>query len=259
MSVTSQQTRVMITAGGSGIGRVVAETFLARGAAVHVCDIDAAALASFGDQHPEVGTTLCDVSDPKQVDQFFNEAQAHLGGLDLLVNNAGIGGPTALVEDVPIDAWDQALAVGIHSHFYCCRKAIPLLKANGRGLIINMSSSAGLHGYPMRSPYAAAKWAVIGLTKTLAMELGPHGIRANAICPGNVSGERMDRVLRAQAEASGTTLEEEHAKTVAGISMRTFVSPREIAEMIVFLNSEHGVHITGQAIGIDGHTETLRS
>ncbi len=258
MKIEASGKRILITAGGSGIGYVIAKTFETHGAKVHVCDIDQSALETVRRERPAIGTTLCDVSDQSQVEHLFVAAMADLKGLDILVNNAGIGGPTAFVEEIEPADWDKTIAIGLNAQFYCARHAIPLLKASGGGLIVNMSSSAGLMGYPQRAPYCAAKWAVIGFTKTLAMELGGFGIRVNAICPGNVSGERMERVLNAQAKSSGLTLEKERAKTVAGISMRTFVSPEEIAGLTLYLASEVGQHITGQALSVDGHTETLR-
>lgn len=258
MKLDAMGKRVLVTAGASGIGYMIAKTFADNGSRVHMCDIDKKALASARTHRPDIGVTLCDVSDPEQVDNLFRETTADLGGLDILLNNAGIGGPTILVEDIEVDDWNRTIAVGLNAQFYCARKAIPLLKQAGDGLIINMSSSAGLMGYPMRAPYCAAKWAVIGFTKTLAMELGEFGIRANAICPGNVTGERMVRVLAAQARKSGLTLEEERTKTISGISMHTFVSPEEIANLALYLASDAGRRITGQALSVDGHTETLR-
>ncbi|MDX1576405.1 MAG: SDR family NAD(P)-dependent oxidoreductase, partial [Kiloniellales bacterium] len=172
--------RVLITAGGAGIGRAIAGAFRAAGARVHICDVDEQALADAKGQWPELGTSHTDVADPEQVERLFEDALEGLGGLDFLANTAGIAGPTAAVEDCDIDGWRRTLAVNLDATFYCARRAIPVLKAAGGGAIVNMSSSAGLFGYALRSPYVAAKWAIIGFTKTLAMELGPHGIRANA-------------------------------------------------------------------------------
>jgi NAD(P)-dependent dehydrogenase (short-subunit alcohol dehydrogenase family) len=199
------------------------------------------------------------VSDPAQVDTLFQEAIERLGGLDVLVNNAGIAGPTAPVEDITPDEWNQTMAVDINGHFYCVRRAVPLLKEAGGGLIINMSSAAGLFGFPNRTPYAAAKWAVIGFTKSLAMELGPHSIRVNAICPGIVEGERQDRIIAAKAAAEGRTAGEVRSQIVRQNSMRTFVTQQDIANMVLFLCSPAGSKISGQSLGIDGHTETLRT
>ncbi len=192
------------------------------------------------------------------MDLLFEEALAHLGGLDVLINNAGIAGPTAAVEDVTPEEWDRTMAININGQFYCARRAVPLIKAAGGGSIINMASSAGILGYPMRSPYAASKWAVIGLTKTLAMELGEFDIRVNAICPNAVEGPRMDAVITAEAQAKDISEKEVYERLVEGTSMRTFVSTDDVANLVLFLCSAAGNKISGQALSVDGHTETLR-
>jgi len=249
--------RVLITAGGAGIGRAIANAFCAAGARVHVCDIDAEALADARDQWPALGTTLTDVAEPDQVDRLFDEAIGRLGGLDFMVNNAGIAGPTAAVEDCDLEGWRRTLAVNLDGTFYCARRAIPHLKAAGGGAIVNMSSSAGLFGYPLRSPYVAAKWAIIGFTKTLAMELGPFGIRANAICPGPVSGPRMDRVIAAQAAARGVPEQQIRDSYTRNVSLRRFIEPEDIANAVLYLCSPAGAKVSGQAFPVDGHTESL--
>ncbi|HEX9770071.1 MAG TPA: SDR family oxidoreductase [Kiloniellales bacterium] len=249
--------RVLITAGGAGIGRAIAGAFSRAGARVHVCDIDAEALADAEEQWPELGTTLADVADAEQVDRLFDDALGRLGGLDFMINNAGIAGPTAAVEDCDLEGWRRTLAVNLDGTFYCARRAIPALKAAGGGAIVNMSSSAGLFGYALRSPYVAAKWAIIGFTKTLAMELGPHGIRANAICPGPVTGPRMDRVIAAQAKARGVAEQQIRDNYTRNISLRTFIDAEDIANAAIFLCSPAGAKISGQAFPVDGHTESL--
>ncbi len=249
--------RVLITAGGAGIGRAIAGAFCRAGARVHVCDIDAEALADAEEQWPELGTTLADVADAEQVDRLFDDALGRLGGLDFMINNAGIAGPTAAVEDCDLEGWRRTLAVNLDGTFYCARRAIPALKAAGGGAIVNMSSSAGLFGYALRSPYVAAKWAIIGFTKTLAMELGPHGIRANAICPGPVTGPRMDRVIAAQAKARGVAEQQIRDNYTRNISLRTFIDAEDIANAAIFLCSPAGAKISGQAFPVDGHTESL--
>jgi len=249
--------RVLITAGGAGLGRAMAGAFYAAGARVHVCDIDPEALADAKRQWPELGATLTDVADPDGVERLFDDALTNLGGLDFMINNAGIAGPTAAVEDCAIEDWRHTLAVNLDGTFYCTRRAVPALKAAGGGGIVNMSSSAGLFGYPRRSPYAAAKWAIIGFTKTLAMELGPYGIRANAICPGPVSGPRMDRVIAAQAAARGVPHQEIRDTYTRNVSLRSFVEPEDIANAAVFLCSPAGAKISGLAFPVDGHTESL--
>jgi NAD(P)-dependent dehydrogenase (short-subunit alcohol dehydrogenase family) len=179
------------------------------------------------------------------------------GSLDVLVNNAGIAGPTARVEDIEPADWDRTIAVDLNGQFYCARLAVPLLKGAGGGSIINISSSAAFSGYPLRSPYAASKWAVIGLTKTLAMELGRFGIRVNAICPGSVEGPRIDRVIERDAAARGMTPEAVRNIYLSHTSMHTFVTADEVASLAAFLASDGGAKISGQVIGVDGHTESI--
>jgi NAD(P)-dependent dehydrogenase (short-subunit alcohol dehydrogenase family) len=249
--------RAVVTAGGSGIGKAIALSIAAAGGRVHVCDIDAALLEAVATEEAGISGTLADVSDPAAVDQLFEAAREALGGLDILVNNAGIAGPTKALQDVEIDEWRCTIDVDLNSQFYCARRAIPLLLEAGGGSIVNLSSSAGLFGLPMRSPYVAAKWGVIGLTKTLAMELGANGIRVNAICPGSVEGDRMERVLAAESRALGVAPEIIRHNYVKHTSMRTFVSAQDVANLVAFICSDLGARISGQALSVDGHTETL--
>ena len=250
--------RVLVTAAGAGIGRGIAAAFVEHGARVHICDIDADRLVETKADLPGVGTTVADVSMPDQVDWLFTEVNARLGGLDVLVNNAGIAGPTGPTEDLEPEDWDRTIAVNLNSQFYCARRAIPLLKAAGGGLIVNISSSAGLHGYPLRAPYAASKWAIIGFTKTLAMELGEFGIRANAICPGPVAGPRIEGVIRSRADEEDVPYAAMRDRYLRHNSLHTFFTPEDIAGMALFLCSDAGRKISGQALAVDGHTETLR-
>lgn len=259
MELLCQGQRALVTAAATGIGRVIAETLVANGARVHICDINETALAACRSALPAVGITQADVTNEAAVDRLFEEALAHLGGIDLLVNNAGIAGPTAPVEAITREEWEQTLAVNITGQFLCTRRATPHLKAAGGGLIVNLSSAAGLFGFPNRTPYAAAKWAVIGFTKSLAMELGSANIRVNAICPGLVEGERQDRVIAAKAQAEGRTPQEVRTQITRQNSMHTFVEAQDIANLVLFLASPAGSKISGQALSIDGHTETLRT
>ena len=191
--------RVIVTGGGAGIGRAIARAFLEEGARVHACDRDPTALEHLpGSTEDDLDGTVADVSSEADVVRLFEEAMDRLGGLDVLVNNAGTAGPTGPVETLDLDGWRRTLAVNLDGLFLCARAAVPALRRAGGGSIVNLSSTAGLHGYPLRSPYATAKWGVIGFTRTLAMELGPAGIRVNAICPGSVRGDRIDRVIAAQ-------------------------------------------------------------
>lgn len=229
--------RVVITAAAAGIGRAIAEGFVDAGAQVRVCDVDEAAVERCRAERPDLGATVVDVGDAGALGEWFDDCVVQLGGLDVLVNNAGVKGPTAYVEDVEPDEWRQCLAVCLDSHYLTARRAAPLLKAQRSGSIINLSSMAGVYGYGMRSPYAAAKWAVIGLTKSLAIELGPFDVRCNAICPGSVAGDRMDRVMASEAAHRGVPVEQVFAEYVAGQSIKRFVEPTEIAQLCVFLAS----------------------
>src|SRR6185295_9519455 len=216
---------VLITAGAAGIGRAIATAFHAAGSRVFICDIDTDALAAVARDLPKLGSARADVADPASVEAMFSAATNFLGGLDVLVNNAGIAGPTAKVEDISIADWDRTVAVDLNSMFYCTRLAVPLLKAAGGGSIINLSSAAGRLGFPLRTPYAAAKWGVIGLTKSLAAELGPEGIRVNAIQPGIVKGVRIDRVMENKARERGISTDAMLKEALSVVSMRTMVTP----------------------------------
>ncbi len=249
--------RVVVTAGAAGIGRAIAEGFHRAGARVHVCDLDPSSLADLAAEHPEIGRSQADVADPDQVARLFEDAARHLGGLDVLVNNAGIAGPAGPTEDCAIEDWRRTLAVNLDGAFLCLRHAIPMIKAAGAGSIVNISSTAGLFGYPLRAPYVASKWALVGLTKTLAIELGPHGIRANAVCPGAIEGPRMDRVIAAEAAARGVREASVREAYTRQTSLRTFIDAADIAEMVLFLCSDAGARISGQAMTVDGHTESL--
>ncbi|MBS0326913.1 MAG: SDR family oxidoreductase [Proteobacteria bacterium] len=252
MNVSAAGLRVLVTAGAAGIGRVIATTFADAGASVFVCDVNAAALSDLLASYPRVGVTTTDVSVPEQVDSMFSSAVSHLGGLDVLVNNAGIAGPTAKIEDISEVEWERTIAVDLNSMFFCTRRAVPLLKAAGGGSIVNLSSIAGRLGYPLRTPYSAAKWGVIGFSKSLAIELGPSNIRVNAILPGVVEGDRVDRVVRARAEALGVGVEESHERFVAPISLRRMVRAQDIADMALFLTTPSGQNISGQALSVCG-------
>ena len=163
---------------------MVAEAFLEQGSVVYVCDIDATALKEAGADRGVLHFVQADVSRYEDVQRFFAQIEVEQGRLDVLVNNAGVSGPTALAEAVDPADWDQTIAVNLTGQFYCAREAIPLLKAAGGGSIVNLSSNVAFSGLPLRSPYTASKWGVVGLTKTLAMELGAHKIRVNAALSG---------------------------------------------------------------------------
>jgi NAD(P)-dependent dehydrogenase (short-subunit alcohol dehydrogenase family) len=200
---------------------------------------------------------VADVGLAADVDSVFSDLGKRHGRLDVLVNNAGIAGPTAPVEDVTVADWERTIAVDLNAHFYATRLAVPLLKASGGGSIVNISSSAAFFGYPLRSPYTASKWALIGLTKTWAMELGPHKIRVNAICPGSVKGQRIDTVIERDAQVRGVDAESVRRVYLEQTSLEIFVDAEDIANMALFLCSDLGATISGQALGVDGHTESL--
>lgn len=248
---------VLISGAAAGIGRSIADAFLADGGSVHVCDTSAEAIADFLAANPAASASQADVSSTADVARVFADFRQHHDSLDILVNNAGISGPTAAVDEVATDDWDQCIAVDLSGAFYMTRLAVPLLRAAGGGSIVNMSSSAGLFGTPLRSPYAASKWALIGLTKTWAMELGPDNIRVNAVCPGCVSGPRIERVIARDAAERGVDADKIRQVYLRQTSLRCFVSAEEIAATVLFLTSGKAAKISGQALSIDGHTETL--
>jgi NAD(P)-dependent dehydrogenase (short-subunit alcohol dehydrogenase family) len=250
--------RVILTAGAAGIGRVTLKTFVEAGADVFICDVDDDALNEVRDSFQNVGVIRADVSNPGDVDRLFDTALDRLGGLDILLNNAGIAGPTAPVEDVELDHWRQTLDINITGQFLCAKRAVPHIKAAGGGSIVNLSSAAGRFGFPLRSPYAASKWAVVGFTKSLAIELGPSKIRVNAICPGAVAGDRINRVIQAKADARGVPFEEMYQHYANVASMQTMIDPEDIANMMLFICSDAGHLVSGQVLGVDGNVEYLR-
>jgi NAD(P)-dependent dehydrogenase (short-subunit alcohol dehydrogenase family) len=240
--------RALITAGAGGIGRAMGAAYEAAGFEVWVTDLDASALADC----PATWTCHCaNAADEDQMRRVF----AQMDGLDVLCANAGIAGPTALVEDIALDDWRACVSVNLEGAFLAAKYAAPMMKAAGSGAIVLTSSTAGIYGYPNRAPYASAKWAIIGLMKTLAMELGPFGIRANVICPGAVEGPRMEGVLAREAAAKGMTRDAVYAGYAQGTSMRSFVTAQDVADMAVFLGSPQARMVSGQVIAVDGHTE----
>ena len=249
--------RAVVTAGAQGIGLAITEALLQQGAEVHLCDIDRSALDKTKAQYPQVHISHTDVGNEAQVLAMFSEIQARWGQLDILVNNAGIAGPTAAIEDTVLQEWQQTLDVNLTGAFLCTRSAVPLIKKAKGGSIVNISSAAGRHGFPLRSPYSATKFGVIGLTQTWAMELGPSGIRVNAILPGIVEGPRQDRVLGAKAQAFGISLEAMRQRALERVSLRRMVTAQDIAAQIVFICSPAGANISGQSLSVDGNVETL--
>ncbi len=249
--------RVLITAGAGGIGLETARAFAREGAKVFVCDVDAAALEAMKTSDPGVKGVICDVADRAAVARMFEEALAYLGGLDCLINNAGIAGPTARVEEMAPEDWDRCIEVCLTSQFNLARLAVPHLKQSTNASIINLSSAAGKNGFALRSPYSAAKWGVVGFTKSLAIELGEFGVRANAILPGLVAGDRIRRVLEAKAQQYGRPFKEVEAQAFAYASIKDYILPQQLADQMVFIASPRGRTISGQAISIDGDTKML--
>jgi NAD(P)-dependent dehydrogenase (short-subunit alcohol dehydrogenase family) len=246
--------RVLVTAGASGIGREIARAFAACGGRVFVSDIDGEGLSSLAGEIAGVTTKVCDNAKRSDVEALIPAAVEALGGLDVLVNNAGISGPTAPVETMDPDAWEEVMNVNLNGTFNVTRLAIPHLKKSSGASIIIISSLGGRIGYPNRSPYCASKWGLMGLAKTLALELGRFNIRSNAIAPGVVSGDRIERVLEGRAKAEGKTLEEIKEGAMAIQAIKRFVDPREIADLCVFLASDAGKSISGQILPIDNYS-----
>jgi len=248
----SKARRVVVTAGGGGIGLIIAKAFVAAGDRVHVCDVNAEAVERVTRDNPAITGTVCNIADRAAVERFVEEAVDELGGIDVLVNNAGIAGPTTSVENLDPDEWDSVLAVNLTGPFNVTRLAIPHLKKSGNGVIIMMSSVGGRFGYANRSTYATTKRALIALAETLALELGDHGVRVNTIAPGAVSGPRMDGVLQARAAATGRDLNDVLTDALGIQAIKRFADPQDIAELALFLAGEHATTITGQTFAIDG-------
>lgn len=241
--------RALVTGGGSGIGAGIAQALAAAGAAVRTADADPLTAADY----------VVDISDDDTVAEMFARLDQDLGGLEILVNNVGIAGETGRVEDLDPESFDRCVEVNVGGTFRVTRHAVSRLRASGTGCVVNISSTAGHLAYPMRSPYSASKWAVEGLTRTWAAELGPEGIRVNCVAPGTVAGDRMDGVIAAEAAATGATIDSVRRGYVEQVAMRTLVEPADIAAMVVFLSSDAARFVNGQVVSVDGLTETLRT
>ncbi len=252
-----QGTRVLITAGASGLGLEMARVFVAAGSEVFICDVNEQALVAAREELPKIHTRVADVSDEESVAALFAQVEQALGGLDVLINNAGIAGPTGFVETLSRADWDRTLAVNITGQFLCARLAVPLLRKSSAGVMLNLSSAAGHLGFAGRSAYSASKWAVIGFTKSLAIELGGEGIRVNAILPGAVEGPRIRAVIAAKAQTLGRPVEEVAASYERQASLGRMVSARDIANMALFTASPAAGSVSGQALVVDGHTQQL--
>lgn len=249
---------VLITGGASGIGLAIARRFDEGEAQVRVCDVNEELVSAFNSEHGRMRAFVADVGDEAEVERLFGAVLGDFGGrLDVLVNNAGIAGPNGPLEELNVRDFHETLRVNLVSAFLCSRQALPVMKRQRGGCIVNLSSTAGILGFPLRTPYASAKWGIIGLTKSLAMEVGPYGIRVNAICPGSVRGPRIDRVIEAEARTRGIPADEVRRRYESQVSMKRFVEAEDIANMAHFICSDSGANISGQALTVDGHTETL--
>ena len=242
-------TRALVTGGGAGIGAAIAAALRSAGANVFVCDVNPST-------DPDI---VSDISDDNSVDQLFKAVNAKLGGLDVLVNNVGVAGPAGLVNEIEREVFDEVLRVNVGGTFRVTAQAVPMLRTAGGGLIVNIASTAGIFPYPYRSPYVAAKWAVVGLGRSWAMELGEDNIRVNVICPGSVGGPRMDQVIEQEAAATGADASVLRRGYEQQVSMRRFMDPADIAGAVVYMASPAGRHVSGQVLSVDGATESLRS
>ena len=250
--------KILISAGASGIGLAITKVCLSRGAYVYLCDIDSKSLNRLK-KHPlknkRLFAYLCDASNEYQVSDFFEKVKMKTKKIDALINNVGIAGPTGSLEKIKSKDWENTLHVDVNSHFYFTKKAIPLIKKSKNGSIVNISSTAGTLGFPLRSPYAASKWAIIGVTKTLAMELGKFNIRVNAVCPGTIKGDRMKRVIRDKAKFTKVSIKTIERDFVSMSSMKQWILEEDIGKMCSFLISDDSSKVSGQVISVDGHTE----
>jgi len=260
MPLSLQNKKIVISAGASGIGWATAKVCLSEGAIVYLCDIDDKSLNKIK-KHPLINKRLfayeCDASDEDEVSIFFNQINKKTKKIDALINNVGVAGPTGTIEKLNSDDWEKTLKINVISHFYFTKLAIPMLKKNKSGSIINISSGAGIMGFPLRSPYAASKWAVIGVTKTLAMELGKFKIRVNANCPGTIKGDRMTRVIKDKAKFLKISKKLIEKEFVSMASMNCWIYEEDIGKICSFLISSDGERISGQAIPVDGNAIRL--
>ncbi len=249
--------RIAVTGAADGIGLAIAGALAEQGARLAICDVNGDALETAREGLGAEIAEIADISNDGQVDAFFDKIAEQLGGLDALVNNAGIAGPTGEVEAISAADWRRCVDVCLTGQFLCTRRAVPMLKAAGGGAIVNISSAAGRFGYAYRTPYASAKWGVIGFTQSLAKELGPANIRANAILPGIVEGPRIDGVIAARGAQEGLSAEEMRDRYVSRISLKRMTPPEDIAWMAAFLISEAGRNLSGQSFPVDGNLEDL--
>ena len=255
-----QNKKIVISGGASGIGWATTKICVAKGASVYLCDIDNLALNKIK-KHPSYNKKIfavnADASKESEVIKFFKIVKKQFKYLDGLINNVGVAGPTGSIEKLNSRDWVRTLYVNVVSHFYFTKQAIPLLKKSKNSSIVNISSGAGIMGFPLRSPYAASKWAVVGLTKTLAMELGKYKIRVNAICPGTIKGERMKRVIKAKAKFTKISPKTIENDFISMASMKSWINEEDIGNMCAHLISDEANKVSGQVIAVDGNTERM--
>ena len=250
--------KIIISAGASGIGWATAKILLSKGAYVYLCDISSKSLKKLTKNYlknKRLFIYKCDASDEYQVLNFFEQIKKRTKKIDALINNVGIAGPTGTLDMLKSKEWEKTIQVDINSHFYFTKQAIPLIKKSKNGSIINISSTAGILGFPLRTPYAASKWAIVGITKSLAMELGKFNVRVNAICPGTIKGDRMKRVIKDKAKFNKTSVKSVEKDFVSMSSMKKWILEEDVGKMCVFLISEDSSKVSGQVIAVDGHTE----
>ena len=249
--------KAIVSAGGSGIGLSIVEEFIKQGVSISTCDIDKNLIQELRSKYPQVNAKVVDVSDEQTVKEFCFKSIEFLGGLDCLVNNAGVAGPTLPIEEIDAEDWSHCLNVCLSSQFYFVKSCLKQLRKSHSASIVNLSSAAGQYGFALRTPYASAKWGVIGLTKSLSIELGKDKIRVNAILPGLVAGDRQQNVLRNKAQQIGKSFAEVEKEAFSFTSVKEYVQAQDIADQIMYLTSDAGKHISGQAISIDCDTKML--
>ena len=252
--------KIIISAAASGIGLAILNVCLSRGAKLFICDNNEKLLNKLIKKYKSnknLSIFKCDTSDEKEVESLFKVIKSKTSKIDCLINNVGIAGPTSTIDKISSKDWEKTIKVNVTSHFYFSKLAIPMLKKNKGGSIINISSGAGIMGFPLRSPYAASKWAVIGMTKTLAMELGKYKIRVNAICPGTIKGDRMVRVIKDKSKFLGKSKKKIEKEFISMASMNCWIKEEDIGKMCSFLTSDDAVTISGQVIGVDGNAIRL--
>ena len=257
---TLKNKKIIISAGASGIGWAITKVCVAKGALIYLCDVDPKAINKVK-KHPSYNKRIfvleTDASNETEVIDFFHKIKKKFRNLDALINNVGIAGPTGTIEKLDSNEWENTLQVNVNSHFYFTKHAIPLLKKSKSSSIINISSGAGIMGFPLRSAYAASKWAVVGMTKTLAMELGKYKIRVNAICPGTIKGDRMKRVIRDKAKFLKVSQKKIEKEFVSMASMNCWINEEDIGNMCAFLISNEANKVSGQIIAVDGNAERM--